>query len=201
LKSFVISLNMTMTTDTPTKDEGASDQDGEPSRTWVSVAVEDDRWEPVAGLTDLIPKLVAEALIEAGLSPETHDVSIALLSDSEVRTLNRLFRGKDAATNVLSFPPAAIPSTSAHAEEQAFLGDIALAYETVAREADTAGKPILHHAAHLVVHGVLHLAGLDHDEDARADHMEAAERAVLARFGLPDPYGDAVHALDAQISS
>src|ERR1700754_871127 len=109
---------MTMTTDTPTKDEGASDQDGEPSRTWASIAVEDDRWEPVEGLTDLIPKLVAEALIKAGLSPETHDVSIALLSDSEVRTLNRLFRGKDAPTNVLSFPAAPIPSISGHGEEE-----------------------------------------------------------------------------------
>ncbi len=72
-----------------------------------------------------------------------------------------------------------------------FLGDIALAYETVKHEAETAGKPILHHAGHLTVHGVLHLAGFDHDEDAEAEEMEAAERAVLARFGIPDPYGDA----------
>jgi probable rRNA maturation factor len=71
-----------------------------------------------------------------------------------------------------------------------FLGDVALAFETTAAEAAAQRKPLLHHAAHLVVHGVLHLAGFDHGEDADADRMETAERLILGRFGIPDPYQD-----------
>ena len=70
------------------------------------------------------------------------------------------------------------------------LGDVALAYETVASEASAQGKTVLQHAAHLVVHGVLHLAGFDHNGDADAERMESAEAAILARFGIPDPYRD-----------
>ena len=74
--------------------------------------------------------------------------------------------------------------------EPLFLGDVALAYETVASEASAQGKTVLQHTANLVVHGVLHLAGFDHDGDADAQRMEAAEGAILARFGIPDPYRD-----------
>jgi probable rRNA maturation factor len=194
---------MIMTLDNPTIDEGAPDQEGEPPRRWASIAVEDDRWLLVSGLTNLIPDLVADALVEAKLSHDTHAVSIALLDDSEVQALNRLFRGKDAPTNVLSFPagPMAGAGASVNGDEPEFLGDIGLAYETVEREAAAAGKPALHHAAHLVIHGVLHLAGFDHGEDVDAERMEAAERAVLARFGIPDPYGDAPDPLNPDVSS
>ena len=130
----------------------------------------------------LLLELVSDALTEAGLSPETHSVSIALLSDAEVRSLNRDFRGKDAPTNVLSFPAPPTPAAPLDGHDPVFLGDIALAYETMKQEAEAAAKPILHHAGHLTVHGVLHLAGFDHDEDAEAEQMEAAERVILARF-------------------
>ena len=102
-------------------------------------------------------------LTAAGLAPEAHAVSIALMSDAEVRSLNKAFRGKDAPTNVLSFPSAPAIRSLKNRSGPVFLGDVALAYETVVREASEQEKPVLHHAAHLVVHGVLHLAGFDHE--------------------------------------
>jgi len=150
----------------------------------------DDRWLSVAGIEDLIENLSAETLKAAQLAPETHCVSVALLSDSEVRSLNKAFRGKDAPTNVLSFPSASGAQGPALKEEPLFLGDVALAYETVVSEASSQGKTVRQHAAHLVAHGVLHLAGFDHGAEAEAERMENAERAVLAKFGIPDPYGD-----------
>lgn len=173
----------------PDTEKDASDE-GEPGRTCADLSIGEDRWISVTGLEDLIPKLAAETLAAAHLSPDRHCVSVALLSDSEVRALNRAFRGKDAATNVLSFPSAAAVRASSRKGEPVFLGDVALAYETVLSEADAQGKTVLQHAAHLVVHGILHLAGFDHDGDADAERMEAAERDILARFGIPDPYRD-----------
>ena len=164
--------------------------EGEPSRTCTDIVIEDERWASVTGLEDLIPNLVAETFRAARLSPENHSVSIALLSDAAVRGLNKAFRGKDAPTNVLSFPSSASAYTRSREGEPLFLGDVALAYETVVSEASAQGKTVIQHAAHLVVHGVLHLAGFDHDGDADAERMEAAESAVLARFGIPDPYRD-----------
>jgi probable rRNA maturation factor len=168
----------------------ASSGEGEPSRTCTDIVIEDERWASVAGLEDLIPKLAAETLLAAHLSPGSHSVSIALLSDAEVRGLNKAFRGKDAPTNVLSFPSPAEVHAGGPKGEPLFLGDVALAYETVVSEASAQGKTVLQHTAHLVVHGVLHLAGFDHEGDADAERMEAAEGAILARFGITDPYRD-----------
>jgi probable rRNA maturation factor len=151
----------------------------------------DSRWDAVSGLASLIPCLVAAALKEAGRPAKAGSVSIALLSGAEVRTLNKAFRGKDSATNVLSFPAAPAPlSGQSTSGQDVFLGDVALAYETITEEALAQQKPVLHHAAHLVVHGVLHLAGLDHGHEAEAKHMEEAERLILSKFGIPDPYSD-----------
>ncbi len=151
--------------------------------------MEDVRWEAVTGFEDLIPRLVAATLRAIQLSPETHSISIALLTDSEVRALNKAFRGKDSATNVLSFPAVPAPRNQSAG---LFLGDIALAYETVNAEANEQDKPVLHHAAHLIVHGVLHLAGYDHASDLDAETMESTERTILNEFGIPDPYADGV---------
>ena len=169
-------------------ESSASSEEGEPSRTCTDITIDDDRWLSVAGLIELIPGLVKESLRAAGLSAEGSTVSIALLSDSEVRSLNKAFRGKDAPTNVLSFPSAMAAHRGGLRGQPLFLGDVALAYETVAIEASAQDKTALHHAAHLVVHGVLHLAGFDHDCDDDAERMETAETAILARFGIPDPY-------------
>jgi probable rRNA maturation factor len=108
-------------------------------------------------------------------------MAILLTDDAAVRDLNRRWRGKDAATNVLSFPAAVSAAP--------WLGDVALAYETCAREAEAQSKRLEHHVTHLVVHGVLHLVGWDHQTDAEAEEMEGRERDILARMGVPDPYG------------
>lgn len=183
----------------PAGDEG-SGSDSEQPRTCCDILSEDDRWLSIAGFSELIPSLVSGALQEVKLMPEAHAVSIALMSDSEIRTLNKSFRGKDAPTNVLSFPSAPDPQALKNRGGPAFLGDVALAYETVISEASEQKKPPLHHAAHLVVHGVLHLAGFDHCADADAERMEAAERVILAKFGIPDPYGDEAAASRTSVS-
>lgn len=130
-----------------------------------------------------------EGLIEAGLrayavaAPEARParMSLVLADDAVQRRLNREFRGHDHSTNVLSFP------AGPH-DEPGFLGDVVLASETVAAEAEAAGISFDHHAAHLVVHGVLHLLGHDHGDDADAERMEALEKRILAGLGIADPH-------------
>ncbi len=131
----------------------------------------------------------------AGLVPALANprlsASLLFTSDAEVHALNREWRGKDKPTNVLSFPMldaaelAALPCEG----PPILLGDIALAHETCAREAAEKAVPLEHHAAHLVVHGLLHLAGLDHElSSADAEAMEALEIKALALMGIADPY-------------
>ncbi len=119
-------------------------------------------------------------------------VSLLFTSDAEVHTLNREWRGRDKPTNVLSFPMlerAELLSLAADGPP-VMLGDIALAAETCAREAADKGITLEAHAAHLIVHGLLHLAGHDHvDSDTEAEQMEALETAILAKLGIADPYG------------
>ncbi|MBA3863169.1 MAG: rRNA maturation RNase YbeY [Alphaproteobacteria bacterium HGW-Alphaproteobacteria-9] len=119
--------------------------------------------------------------------------SLLFTSDAEVHALNREWRGRDKPTNVLSFPMLERDELEGLAPEgpPVMLGDIALAYETCAREAAEKAVPLEHHTAHLIVHGLLHLAGHDHvDSDAQAEQMEALETAILAKLGIPDPYGE-----------
>lgn len=119
-------------------------------------------------------------------------VSLLFTSDEEVHTLNREWRQRDKPTNVLSFPmlePEELDSLAPDGPP-VMLGDIALAYETCAREAAEKGVSLDHHAAHLIVHGLLHLAGHDHvHSDEEAEQMEALETAILAKLGIADPYG------------
>ena len=144
----------------------------------VEVEVEADLWRSLPD-AEALARAAAEATLD-----RAHGGALAVLlaDDAAVRDLNRQWRGKDAPTNVLSFPaaPTAAP----------WLGDVALAYETCAREAAEQGKPLAHHLTHLVAHGVLHLVGWDHQTDAEADEMEGLERDILARMGVPDPYGE-----------
>lgn len=119
-------------------------------------------------------------------------VSLIFTSDDEVHTLNREWRGRDKPTNVLSFPMLERAQLAVLAADgpPVMLGDIALAMETCAREAADKGISLEHHAAHLIVHGLLHLAGHDHvDNDTQAEAMEALETAILAKMAIPDPYG------------
>ncbi|MEW4447555.1 rRNA maturation RNase YbeY [Qipengyuania sp. JC766] len=126
------------------------------------------------------------------LANERLSASILFTLDEEVRVLNREWRTKDAPTNVLSFPMLSRESLTSLSDRGGpeMLGDIALAYETCAREAQEKGVSLEHHTAHLVIHGLLHLAGHDHvDNDDQADAMERLEIKALALMGIADPYG------------
>jgi probable rRNA maturation factor len=116
------------------------------------------------------------ALNDAGIADA--EISLVLTDDAVMQALNRRWRNKDAPTNVLSFASG----------EPRLLGDIVLAFETVAREAREQGKPLPHHLRHLVIHGVLHLLGYDHERPRDAMRMENRERRILKRFKIPDPY-------------
>lgn len=119
----------------------------------------------------------------AGADGEGYEISIVLADDAFVRELNRNWRKIDKPTNVLSFP-----SDDTECQGPRLLGDVVLAYETVAREALASGTPILDHAAHLIIHGTLHLLGFDHENEQEAGEMEALETRLLARLGIADPY-------------
>lgn len=129
-------------------------------------------------------ELLSKALAATAAEEDTHGVVSLLLGDDHaVAELNKQFRGKDGPTNVLSFPPAQVEQGP-----ERFLGDIALAAETIAAEAEFQSKRFENHAAHLVVHGFLHLLGYDHMNPADAEAMEGRERAILATIGIEDPY-------------
>ncbi len=129
-----------------------------------------------------------EALVEraavAVMADHEGDVVVLLTDDATVQDLNARFRDRDRPTNVLSFPAAAMPDVGGPRP----LGDIVLAYGVCGREAEAQGKTLANHLTHLVVHGVLHLLGRDHEDEVEAEAMEAEERAVLARLGVADPY-------------
>ena len=154
-----------------------------PSALAVDVVVDSALWKRQRGVDAMLRRAVAEAA--AMVSTTDGELAIVLTDDSAIRALNRDWRGKDEPTNVLSFP-AQEPGADRRAPRM--LGDIVIAYETAAREAEVEGKPLVHHLAHLAVHGFLHLVGYDHEASEEADAMEGLEVAILARLGVPDPY-------------
>jgi len=151
-------------------------------------------WPPATDWADLA-QAALDALVE--VAPELDNprllASLLFTTDAEVHVLNREWRAKDKPTNVLSFPMLEREDLLALAPDgpPEMLGDLALACETCTREAAEKGVPVEHHATHLIVHGLLHLAGHDHETgDAEAEAMEALETKALAILGIPDPYGD-----------
>ena len=132
--------------------------------------------------------MTAWAAAAAGIRGRHAEVSVRIVGRREGRRLNAQWRGKDYATNVLSFPAEGLP----RALRPRPLGDLVLCAPVVADEARAQGKTLAAHWAHLVVHGVLHLLGHDHEHDAEAQRMERQERRILARLGFPDPYADEV---------
>lgn len=140
----------------------------------IEVEIDDEAWLSVTDVEDLVEEAARLALDEAGV------VTVSLTDDETVADLNQRFRGKAGSTNVLSFPAAETA--------RPFLGDVILAHGVCTREAAEQGKPIANHLRHLVIHGVLHLLGHDHIEDDEAEAMEARERTLLAKLGVPDPY-------------
>jgi probable rRNA maturation factor len=148
----------------------------------VDVLVEDPRWEALGDLDALAARAVARDAPGRPL-----ELSLMLADDAALKALNRDWRDKDRPTNVLSFP--APPQVGMPGPRH--LGDIAMAYETLAREAEQDGKSLTAHALHLIVHGTLHLVGYDHEEEAEAETMEGLEIEALARLGVGNPYRDA----------
>jgi probable rRNA maturation factor len=148
-------------------------------------------WPDLAA--EAVPAAVAAsrhaALIDSGLCVE---ISVKFTDDNEVQSLNAAYRAKDKPTNVLSFPmfeADLLPALAATAGGEVLLGDIVLAQGVCAREAAEKGVSVADHATHLVVHGMLHLLGYDHEQgDEAAEAMEAIERAALAGLGIADPY-------------
>jgi len=168
--------------------------------------IEDDRWAG-AGLITLAEGACRATLDQLGLDPDLYAVSLLGCDDARIAVLNAEFRGKPVPTNVLSWPaqdlaaeeegeapyvpddtPQDDPFGIEVEEEGIALGDIAIAWETCAREAAETGKPFPDHVTHLVVHGTLHLLGYDHLRDKDATLMETIEVAILGKLGVPDPY-------------
>lgn len=138
-----------------------------------------------AKATDALLRRAARAAFRAASpSGQSCRVTLVLTGDAEMRDLNRIWRGKDTPTNVLSFPADAT-------RDRGFLGDIVLAYETALREANERDISFADHVSHLVIHGVLHLLGFDHEDDNDAERMESTERIALAAIGVADPYHEA----------
>ncbi len=153
----------------------------------VDISAPSPLWRKLPRARAMARETVAACAAESGFSErERAEVSLLLTTDAEVQALNARWRGQDKPTNVLSFPAAA----SGRLADSATLGDIALAFETLAREAGDSGVSLADHYRHLVAHGFLHLIGYDHQTDEEAERMEALERRVLARFGVADPYAD-----------
>ncbi|WP_226779735.1 rRNA maturation RNase YbeY [Oceaniglobus trochenteri] len=156
------------------------------------VMIEDRRWSDL-GLETLAQTAVRAAL--AHLPPAPWEVSLLACDDTRIAALNADFRGKQAATNVLSWPSEERGADLAGAEPDlpdpegdTELGDLAIAYDTCAREAQAAGIAMGDHVTHLLIHGTLHLLGYDHEDEADGDLMEALETRLLTGLGIADPY-------------
>jgi probable rRNA maturation factor len=163
----------------------------------VETVIEDARWEAF-GLPALAERAGRATLAALDLPAEGFLISLMGCDDARIAGLNADFRGKPQPTNVLSWPseeraadtPGGMPDlpVAGDADDPESLGDIAIAWDTCAAEATAAGKPMADHVTHLVVHGVLHLMGFDHIDDADAARMEGLEVRILASMGLSDPY-------------
>jgi len=148
----------------------------------IDIVSEAAGWNADAEST--VRRALAEAAAATGKDFRHHNVTVLLTDDAAIRRLNASWRGIDKPTNVLSFPAA----PQFEGADATSLGDIAIAYETTAREAQDEHKPFSHHLSHLAVHGFLHLIGYDHESDEQAEAMENLERDILQRIGVPDPY-------------
>lgn len=143
------------------------------------IAMLSDLWQDVPEAEEVVHRAVGAVGRTPGVTvPPDAELSFALADDEQVRVLNRDYRAKDKPTNVLSFPAVHGP----------LMGDVIVAYETLAREAEEEGISKADHLAHLTVHGVLHLLGYDHETEDEAVAMEALETAILAGLGIKDPH-------------
>jgi len=151
----------------------------------IDISAESEGWTKIPDLETRIRRAAEAAMLDNEAPPS--EISVVLSDDEHIRELNKHHRGMDKPTNVLSFPPARMKTPSGATR---FLGDIVLAFETIEREAAEEAKPLENHLSHLVVHGVLHLLGYDHEDEEEAETMESRERQILAKLGIPDPYAE-----------
>jgi probable rRNA maturation factor len=159
--------------------------DPEPTiRLQVDVVHEAGDWGPLPTIEADVA--AAAAAVACALDMPPSEACLALSADADVARLNATYRGKDTPTNVLSFP--APDGMAGAADAPRHLGDLVLAHETVVREAGEQAIPLRHHLQHLVVHGLLHLSGYDHETDAEADVMETLEVRILDSLGIANPY-------------
>ena len=159
----------------------------------IDILIEAEAWAALADLESLTQDCVAASVKGSGarLAPGC-ELSVTFCDDKTIAELNARWRSKAGPTNVLSFP------TPGQLSARPLLGDIVIAYETVAREATEQDKKLRDHTAHMVIHGFLHLIGYDHETPAEAEAMEALERGIATAMGLADPYADDTHEAGAQ---
>ena len=158
-----------------------------PDSLTLAIVREDGDWVVIAGLEAAIRRSAAALAGHSSCArARGAEACVALASDAFIRRLNASYRGKDAPTNVLSFPFQAPPGAD---REGRYLGDVVLSLETILCEARERAIPPVHHVQHLVVHGLLHLLGHDHEDDAEAEAMEGLEREILGGLGI-DPFAD-----------
>jgi probable rRNA maturation factor len=148
----------------------------------LDVMVESPLWNETPDAETTIRNALAAAARRT--AQEGAEIAIVLTDDSAIREINRQWRNQDKPTNVLSFPSGEAGKEAQH------LGDIVIAYETLAREAEAENRPFANHLAHLAIHGYLHLLGYDHLTEADAAKMEQLETALLDQLGIPDPYAN-----------
>ncbi|MEN8892563.1 rRNA maturation RNase YbeY [Planktotalea arctica] len=160
----------------------------------TDILIEDERWS-VLGLGALAETAARATLVHLSLDPSAFEIAVLACDDERIATLNTEFRGKPSATNVLSWPSddraSEIEGTAPDKPllpMEAELGDIAISYDTCARESGAAGKTLHDHTVHLIVHGTLHLLGFDHIRDLDATLMEETEVAILGTLGIESPY-------------
>jgi len=146
----------------------------------MDIQMQSPLWDAQPAAEQTVRAAIAAATAE--ISTIGGEVSIVLTDDSGIRVLNRDWRGIDKPTNVLSFPASKAGGGAP------LLGDIVIAYETLAKECEDEGRVFLHHLAHLTVHGFLHLIGYDHQTDRQAEEMEGLESKIMTRMKMPDPY-------------
>lgn len=159
----------------------------------LTLVLHDARWRTLVPNTEQFARSVIMAALQAvpdrvpkPKKDRLPEIACLFTNDAEIRILNRQFRGKDKATNVLSF--AADRDAPAPDEQPVIIGDLILSVDTIEREANDQGKTFAHHTAHMLVHGILHLFDYDHEHDKEAEDMENLEKGVLQGLGIADPY-------------
>jgi probable rRNA maturation factor len=153
----------------------------------IDIAADSALWTACPDADATVCRAIGAAAQAAG---KAGTVAVMLTDDASIRVMNAQWRGIDKPTNVLSFPAAGAPGTP----DSVHLGDIAIAYETVAAESASENKAFADHLAHLAIHGYLHLVGFDHETDAEATQMEHLETQILSGLGIADPYADTASA-------